>query len=68
MEKKIRSIVKSIVWRILATVNGFIVAYLFLSNINQSLKISIIANISGLILYYIHERIWNKIDWQRELK
>lgn len=60
-ETKARSILKSISWRILATLNGWIVAYIFLHNIFSSLKIAIVGNITGFVLYYIHERIWNKI-------
>lgn len=65
METKLRSVVKSIVWRIIATLNGIFFAYLFVGNWNDSFKIGIFANISGMILYYIHERVWNKIKWKR---
>ncbi len=62
-ENKKRSIFKSIVWRILATLNGWIVAYLFLHNLSSSFKIAIVGNVTGFMLYYIHERVWNKIKW-----
>ena len=64
-ETKVRSVTKGIVWRILATLNGFLVALIFLQDIKESLKISIVANVTGFVLYYIHERIWNLIKWQR---
>lgn len=63
METKFRSLIKSIIWRIMATINGFIITYLFTNKFGESLIISITANITGLILYYFHERFWNKIQY-----
>lgn len=64
-ETKIRSFLKSIIWRIIATINGILGAYLFTHNILESVKIGIFANFTGFILYYLHERFWNKIKWGR---
>lgn len=66
MEQKIRSVVKSVSWRLVATLNGFLVAFVLLNDFKQSMKISVIANISGMLLYYFHERIWNNINWKRK--
>jgi uncharacterized membrane protein len=63
MDSKTRSIIKSLTWRIIAVINGCLVAYLFLGNISQSLCIGIVGNVTGFILYYLHERIWNKVNW-----
>ncbi|MDO8659934.1 MAG: DUF2061 domain-containing protein [Candidatus Parcubacteria bacterium] len=65
-ETKKRSFVKSATWRFLATINGFVVAYIYLGSVAQSFKIAIIGNITGLILYYYHERIWNFIRWDKK--
>ena len=64
-ESKTRSWVKSITWRVAATLNGFIVTYCFTGNVSSSALIAIVANISGFVLYYAHERIWNGISWRR---
>ncbi len=64
-ESKKRSFVKSLIWRIIATINGIVGTYFFIDNISQSIKIGIFANFTGMILYYIHERIWNKIKWEK---
>lgn len=65
-ETKTRSVVKSIIWRVLATINGFVVAFIYLGEIKQSMKIAIVANITGLILYFLHERWWNIVGWGRK--
>ena len=57
MESHKRSIVKSITWRIIATL---IAAWWV------GFEVAIIMNIVQTIAYYIHERIWVKIKWERE--
>jgi len=66
MEKRIRSFIKSITWRVLAVINGFLIAYVFLNDFSKSLIIAVVGNITGFVLYYIHERIWNIIKWGKK--
>lgn len=66
MEKKLRSFIKSVSWRVLALLNGWMAIYFFTGNLSKSFWISFVANVSGFILYYIHERIWNKIVWGKQ--
>jgi uncharacterized membrane protein len=66
MESRKRSVVKGVAWRMLSTVNGFVVAIAILEDVSTSITITIVANITGLILYYIHERFWNGVEWERK--
>lgn len=59
METHKRSIVKSITWRIIATL---IAAYWV------GFQIAILMNIVQTIAYYIHERVWVRINWGRQTK
>jgi len=65
-ETKGRSIAKSVVWRLAATINGFLVAFIFLHELSQSVKIAVVANVTGFILYYLHERFWNYVNWGKK--
>ncbi|MBS1518560.1 MAG: DUF2061 domain-containing protein [Bacteroidetes bacterium] len=56
--KKI-SLVKGITWRIIGTLDTIFLAWLFTGNISSALKIGGIELITKLILYYLHERLWN---------
>lgn len=58
-----RSIIKTICWRITGSGATFLIAYLMTGNITIAGTIGLIQLISNTILYYIHERIWNKITW-----
>ena len=66
LETKKRSFIKSVCWRVLAVLNGWGIAYLFLADVSMSFKISFIANITGFVLYFAHERGWNCVEWERK--
>ena len=65
-ETKTRSLTKTIAWRMVATLNRFLVL-VYLSNIlPANLGKAIAMNITGFFVYYIYERIWNVIKWGKE--
>jgi uncharacterized membrane protein len=64
-EKPIRSVVKALSWRITATLLIFLGSYLITGKLEQALTIGAFDFIVKLCIYYIHERIWNKIKFGR---
>jgi hypothetical protein len=58
-----RSLVKTISWRITGSSATFLIAYLISGNISIAGTIAAIQLTANTILYYIHERVWNKIRW-----
>ena len=67
-ETKTRSIVKTIIWRILATLITWGVVYFFIHQLTNSLKITLVAAFLSMLAYYIHERTWNKVKWGKVAK
>ncbi len=63
MDTIVRSTVKAITWRLLATVTLGIIVYIFTENLSFALGIGGIDIIAKLLLYIIHERAWNKFSW-----
>ena len=62
-EKPIRSIAKSISWRIVGTLDTVIISWLVTGNLSVAFSIGFIEMITKMILYFFHERAWNKIKW-----
>ena len=60
-----RSLVKTISWRITGSGATFAISYLVLGDFSVAGTIAITQVTLNTILYYIHERIWNKIIWQK---
>ena len=58
-----RSIAKSISWRALATLTTMAIVFIFTESIAASLGVGVIQAIANTILYYFHERTWDKINW-----
>lgn len=65
MDKPLRSLIKTISWRITGSTATFIIAYILTGNFAVAGVIGITQMISNTILYYVHERIWNKLSWGR---
>ena len=52
------SLYKGITWRIIGTLDTILLSWLFTGNISKALKIGGIELFTKILLYYIHERIW----------
>jgi len=63
-ETKARSMIKGLIWRVFAFLNSWSVSWLVLGVMHaSSFFISALAmNITGLIVFYIYERVWNRIN------
>tara|TARA_B100000925_G_scaffold88025_1_gene63481 strand:+ start:1223 stop:1651 length:429 start_codon:yes stop_codon:yes gene_type:complete len=60
-----RSLVKAFTWRIAASLDTFLISYLITGRFDWATSIASFEIITKAILYYLHERGWNKIDWGR---
>jgi adenylylsulfate kinase len=62
---KSRSLMKSLTWRLVALLTTFISIYIITGRLEFAFQGAILTNVINFILYYIHERIWNKSNWGR---
>jgi uncharacterized membrane protein len=60
---KKRHIIKTFSWRGFATIDTLIVSWLFLGNPFTGMKIGIAETFTKMILYYLHEKVWYKINF-----
>lgn len=64
-ERWSRSVVKAISWRLLGTLDTIMIAFFITDEVSQALSIGLIEWITKIILYFFHERLWNRIQWGR---
>ena len=57
-ESHLRSILKGVTWRIIATTTTVTIAYMITGEVNQALTIGGIEFFGKLLIYYLHERAW----------
>jgi len=58
-----RSVAKSIVWRIICIIVSIVVTFLLTGKWDLAVAVGTIYNVITTILYYFHERLWNRIKW-----
>lgn len=66
-EKAMRSLGKVVTWRILVTITNFIGGWLASGSWAVGLGVVSFALVVNSILYYFHERTWNRIDAGKEI-
>jgi len=60
VETKKRTLVKTALWRILATMNSYLILTV---GLEENIQSAILMNISGFFVYFLYERVANKISW-----
>ena len=65
-ETKTRSTSKSVSWRVIAFLNSWFVLAVGLTEI--PLWNAIIMNLTGILFFYIHERVWDNINTGRYIE
>jgi len=58
-----RTISKSVTWRMLITINNFMIPYLLTGSWKTAVAFLGIATIMNIVIYYTHERVWNRVSW-----
>jgi uncharacterized membrane protein len=61
-----RSIAKTISWRVTGSGATFLISYGVSGNLSVAGTIAVIQLTANTVLYFIHERIWNKIGWGKK--
>ena len=61
MDSHSKSIAKAFSWRIIATVTTGLIGYALTGSVEVAGAIMTFDFILKLILYYLHERIWNNV-------
>ena len=65
MELHRRASAKAFTWRAIATATTMILVYVFTGELTLVATVGALDITIKLILYYGHERIWNRIRWGR---
>lgn len=60
-----RSLAKAVTWRGAASVDTFLLGWLVTGQIAWAGTIASVEILTKILIYYIHERIWERIGWGR---
>ncbi|HTM46318.1 MAG TPA: DUF2061 domain-containing protein [Polyangiaceae bacterium] len=62
-ETRRRSVAKSLSWRFFAAIITAFVAYFMTGQIDFAVKIGVTDTLVKLLVYFLHERVWNQINY-----
>ena len=62
-EKPLRSIVKSLSWRTVGTIDTILISWIITGKLTLAVSIGSVELVTKVVLYFLHERAWNKIKW-----
>ena len=57
-----RHIAKTVTWRIVGTLDTILLSWLITGDAFLGLKIGLVEVITKMVLYFLHERVWYKIN------
>ena len=63
VDQKRRTVAKAITFRIVATFATIVIVYLLTGNLKIANTIGAFDLVSKLVIYYFHERAWEKVGW-----
>lgn len=66
IETKKRSLAKTMSWRCLASGSTFFLTWLITGDVSLAGILFVILFVAHTALYFVHERIWNKIQWGKK--
>lgn len=58
-----RSLAKAISWRVLGSIDTFLLSWLFTSSVKAAGAIATTEVLTKMVLYYLHERAWGAVGW-----
>jgi len=58
-----RSFVKAVSWRVLGSIDTFLLSWLFTSSLKAAGAIATTEVLTKMVLYYLHERAWSSVEW-----
>lgn len=60
-DSTLKSLIKTISWRVLGTIDTMIISYFITYEVAVSLSIASVEVFTKMILYYFHERAWTTV-------
>jgi uncharacterized membrane protein len=67
-EAHARSLVKAVSWRLVGSLDTFVISFFVTGKLTFALSISFIETFTKILIYYFHERFWAWAPWWRPVE
>lgn len=61
-----RSVVKALSWRVVATLTTTGLVFAFTGRFDLAITVGLFEAVAKMALYFMHERVWNKLEFGRK--
>jgi uncharacterized membrane protein len=62
-----RSLLKAVSWRLTGTFDTVVLAWLITGHAGKAFSIGLAELVTKTLLYYLHERLWNRVPLGRQV-
>jgi adenylylsulfate kinase len=66
VESHVRSVMKAMSWRIVATLTTVLLVFIFTRSLEVSFGVGLLEFLFKIVVYYLHERVWNIVQYGRK--
>jgi len=66
-DKPKRSVLKALSWRALGSIDTVLISWIITGSIGAAFTIGTVELVTKMVLYYGHERLWNRIQWGKQV-
>jgi len=66
-EHRRRSIIKAITYRFISILVDSVIAFAITQSAEKTLLFVAISNAISIVIYFMHERAWNRVPWGRHV-
>ena len=63
----VRSLAKAVSWRVTGTIDTFLISWLITGQALLASGIAFTEIMTKILLFWAHERVWNRISWGRKV-
>lgn len=53
-------------WRVTGTLDTFVISWIITGSLGLAGGIAVTEVVTKVVLYWLHERAWNRVHWGRE--
>ena len=64
-DRPIRSLAKAVSWRVTGSIDTILLSWFFTGSLSTAAAIGLTEVVTKMELYYLHERVWNRIPLGR---
>lgn len=61
-----RSVIKAVTFRIMVIISNALLIYIMTGEVKLVLSVVTLTTVVNTLLYFLHERMWNKVNWGKD--